>query len=76
MKFYVRRAVLGVVATPVVAGVYFVGYALLVGAGADPTNTPAGVFQNGLWLGGLLAVAFTFAPQLLALEKKIYGEGN
>lgn len=74
MKFYIRRAVLGAIATPVIAGAYFVVYALLVGAGADPTNTPAGVWGNGLMIGTIVAVMFTFAPQVLWLEKKLMGE--
>jgi hypothetical protein len=67
MKFYIRRAVLGVIATPVIAGAYFMFYALLVGAGADPTNTPDGVWANGLMMGSVLAVMFTFAPQVWKL---------
>lgn len=74
MKFYIRRAVAGAVATPIIAGAYFVVYALLVGAGADPTNTPAGVWANGLMIGTIVAVAFTFAPQILALEARLFGE--
>ena len=66
MKFYIRRAVLGIIATPVIAGIYFVGYAVLVGLGAEPTSTPQGVWENGLFMGGTLGVAFIFAPQIWA----------
>ena len=76
MKFYIRRAVAGALATPIIAGAYFAFYALLVGAGADPTNTPSGVWGNGLMFGTMIAVAFTFAPQILRLERKLYGEEN
>lgn len=76
MKFYIRRAVLGVIAVPVIAGAYFLFYALLVGAGADPTNTAQGVWENGLMMGWVLAVLFTFAPQVLWLEKKLMGDEN
>lgn len=76
MKFYIRRAVAGAIATPVIAGAYFVFYALLVGAGADPTNTPSGVWANGLMIGTIVALGFTFFPQLLKLEAKIFGEEN
>lgn len=76
MKFYIRRAVAGTIATPIIAGAYFAFYALLVGAGADPTNTASGVWANGLMMGAVVAIAFTFAPQVLWLEKKIYGEEN
>lgn len=78
MKFYIRRAVAGTIATPVIAGAYFLVYALLVGAGGTPTSTPQEVFSNGLWLGGLIAVGFTFAPQTMklvhAIERKVFGE--
>lgn len=73
MKFYIRRAVLGAVATPVVAGIYFAGYAGLVGLGAEPTATPAEVWANGLVMGATLAVLFTFAPQVWAWAMR---EGN
>lgn len=76
MKFYIRRAVVGAVAVPVVAGIYFAGYAVLIGLGAEPTNTPQGVWENGIGLGWLLAIGFTFAPQLIALEKKFFGGEN
>lgn len=73
MKFYVRRAVLGAIATPIIAGAYFVFYAVLVGLGAEPTNTPAGVWSSGLVLGATLGVAFIFAPQIWAWAMR---EGN
>jgi hypothetical protein len=74
MKFYIRRAIAGVIATPLIAGAYFVGYALLVGAGADPTNTPAGVWANGLMIGTIVAVMFTFLPQVDSILARISGE--
>jgi hypothetical protein len=78
MKFYIRRAVLGVVATPIMAGAYFLIYALLIGAGGTPTSTPQEVFSNGLWIGAFISVAFTFYPQVRMLERaidrKIFGE--
>jgi hypothetical protein len=58
--------VLGAIATPIIAGAYFVLYAGLVGLGADPTATPAEVWANGLVMGGTLGVAFIFAPQIWA----------
>ena len=74
MKYYIRRAVVGAIATPLVAGVYFVGYALLVGLGAEPTTTPQGVWDNGIFIGVTLAVMFTFLPQTLKLVDKLGGE--
>ena len=67
MKFYIRRAILGAIATPIVAGVYFIGYALLVGLGAEPTATPRGVWDNGIFIGVILAVMLTFYPQVRKL---------
>lgn len=76
MKFYIRRAIAGAIAIPFIAGAYFVVYALLVGAGADPTSTPAGVWANGLMIGTIVAVGFTFLPQVRWLERKLMGEEN
>lgn len=67
MKYYIRRAVAGAVATPIVAGIYFVGYAVLVGLGAEPTGTPAEVWNNGIMIGIVSAVMLTFAPQVWKL---------
>lgn len=74
MKFYIRRAIAGTIAIPFIAGAYFVVYALLVGAGADPTSTPAGVWANGLMIGTIVAVMFTFAPQVWKLANIGLGE--
>lgn len=76
MKFYIRRAIAGVIAIPFVAGAYFVAYALLIGAGAGINNTPSGVWANGLMIGTIVAVGFTFLPQVRWLERKLMGEEN
>jgi hypothetical protein len=74
MKFYIRRAVVGVIAVPVVAGLYTLAYLWLVVAGGEPNATSEEVFNNGLWLGGLVAVMFTFSPQVSKLLNRIVGE--
>jgi hypothetical protein len=51
MKYAFRRLLLGVVIVPLVAVVYFVFYAVLVGGGAEPTSTPIEVWNNGLMFG-------------------------
>jgi hypothetical protein len=73
-KYIVRRAVVGIVATPLVAAVYTLSYALLVGLGAQPTNTLEGVVANGFLIGTVLAVFFTFANQVKAVINRIVGE--
>ena len=71
MKFYFRRAVVGLVSVPLVAGAYLLGYALLVGAGAGAGSSATEVWATGLWIGGLVAVFLTFAPQVLTLVRKL-----
>lgn len=74
MKFYIRRAVAGVLAIPVVAGVYtFIWLALII-AGAEASLSASEVFQNGLGLGVIIAVMFTFSPQVSRLLNRITGE--
>lgn len=73
MKFYIRRAVVGVIAIPVVAGLYTFAYLWLIIAGGEPTVSSEEVFNNGLWLGGLVAVMFTFSKQVSRLLDRIVG---
>lgn len=76
MKFYIRRAVAGVIAVPVVAVAWTAVYFMLLVIGGEPQQTIGETFQNGLFLGGVLAVVFTFAPQFNKLIDKISGEAN
>jgi hypothetical protein len=73
MKFYIRRAVVGVIAVPVVAGLYTFAYLWLVIAGGEPNVSSEEVFNNGLWLGALIAVMLTFSPQVSKLLNRIVG---
>lgn len=57
-KYVFRRAVAGVVITPLVALGWLVFYALLVGAGAEPTSTASEVWSNGLVLGVVVSLVF------------------
>ena len=68
MKYVFRRAVLGVVATPIVAFAWVLFIATLIGLGAEPTASVNQVWNDGLWLGVIVAVLFTFLP-LLNKEK-------
>jgi hypothetical protein len=74
MKFVIRRAVVGVIALPVVAGVYLFGYVALVAVGAEPNLTIEAVWNNGLLIGSVSAVCFAFATQLDKFITKIVGE--
>jgi hypothetical protein len=57
-KYVIRRAVVGIVITPLVALVWLFGIALLIGAGAEPTATANQVWLDGLWLGVAVSVVF------------------
>jgi hypothetical protein len=74
MKFYIRRALVGIVSIPIVAGLYTFGYLCLVIAGAEPNASIREVVENGLWLGGLVAVMFTFSPQISKFLDNLVGE--
>ena len=64
MKYVFRRAVLGVIATPIVAFAWVLFIAVLIGLGAEPTANVNQVWNDGLWLGVISAVIFTFGPLL------------
>jgi hypothetical protein len=64
MKYVIRRAVAGVVAVPVIAGVYVLGMAGLIGLGAGVSFSIEQAWSNGLVLGFASAVVFAFYPQL------------
>jgi hypothetical protein len=69
-KYTFRRLALGVVIVPLVASAWFLFYALLVGAGAGATNTPSGVFTDGLWIGVMATLALAFWEQIEYLFEK------
>jgi small neutral amino acid transporter SnatA (MarC family) len=74
MKFYIRRAVAGVIAIPFVAGAWVFFYLMLLVAGAEPSQSLEDTFNNGLFIGWTVAVMFTFSPQVSKLLAKISGE--
>jgi len=57
-KYVIRRAVLGIVITPLVALVWLIGIAMLIGMGAEPTASASQVWVDGLWLGVAVSVVF------------------
>jgi ABC-type sulfate transport system permease component len=61
-RFVIRRAVAGVVIAPVVAGLYVVGVALLVGLGATASVDSGEAWGIG-WLYGIAsALVFVVFP--------------
>ena len=71
MKYVIRRAILGIVSIPFVAGAWVFFYLLLLLAGAEPNQSIGDTFNNGMFIGGTLAVVLTFYPQLYNLMNKI-----
>jgi hypothetical protein len=65
LKYIIRRLVLGALLTPVIAGIYWFGYAALVGLGATPTTTSSGAYQNGLEFGFAITIVFAFYEKLM-----------
>lgn len=74
MKFVVRRAVVGAVALPIVAGAYVFGYLALEVLGAGSSLKLSEIWNNGLLIGFVSALVFTFAKQLDTLISKVVGE--
>jgi hypothetical protein len=58
MKFVIRRAVVGVMAMPLIAGLYVAIYTWFVLVGGEPNQTLNEVWNTGLWIGGVVAVLF------------------
>jgi hypothetical protein len=71
MKYVIRRAILGVVSIPVVAGTYIALYAFLVLAGADSWMSFDEVFDNGVNIAIVVAIILTFYPQFSRLVDKL-----
>jgi hypothetical protein len=71
MKFVIRRALLGVVSIPLIAGAYVFLYLLLVLAGGDPTQTISETFFIGIQIASVVAVILTFYPQFSKFVNKL-----
>ena len=74
MKFYIRRAVAGVIALPLVAGAWCFLYLALIAIGGEPTQTLTETYNNGLLVGSVVAVMFTFSPQVSTFLNRVAGE--
>lgn len=71
MKYVIRRAILGLIGIPVVAGVYLFGYTTLLLAGAEPNATFTEVWNNGILIGVTCAIFLTFQPQFSKFLDKL-----
>jgi len=74
MKFVIRRAALGLVVMPVVAGTYVLSYAVGYAWSGGVAISLGEVWNTGLTIGFVLAVAFAFATQLDKFSARVIGE--
>lgn len=74
MKFVIRRALVALLALPLVAGAYVFGFLALEVMGASSGLELAQIWNNGFLIGAVSAVAFAFATQLDKFISKIVGE--
>jgi hypothetical protein len=61
VKFFIRRLIVAPLVVLFTASAWFGSIAALVGLGAAPTGSPAGVWQLGLIIGGLVSLVFLFS---------------
>ena len=71
MKLFIRRAIVGVISIPFVAGAWVFLYLLLLLAGAEPNQSLSDTFNNGLLIASVVALAIIFQPQLSKFLDKI-----
>jgi hypothetical protein len=62
VAYTIIRLLLGLVITPLVAGVWVVIYGLLVANGAGQAHTLGEVWTNGLVLGSVVSLALVIVP--------------
>lgn len=71
MKYAIRRALVGVISIPFVAGAYTFVYLALMVLGAEPTTSSLGeTFANGVNIAIVIALILTFFPQFTKLVNK------
>ena len=71
MKFLIRRALVGIVSIPFVAGAYLFLNLLLIALGADAQYTVEDAFYNGIEIGIVIALVITFYPQFSRFLDKL-----
>jgi hypothetical protein len=64
MKYVIRRLVAGLLIAPTVAVAYVCLYAFLILIGGEPTSGIVDTFNNGLWMGGVVAIGLQFIHKL------------
>jgi hypothetical protein len=74
VKYVIRRGVVGLLALPVVAGTYVFVYVLLGSLGNSLSVSLDTIWNNGLLIGSVSAVAFAFATQIDKLMARLVGE--
>jgi hypothetical protein len=74
MKYVIRRAVVGLLALPVVAGTYVFVYVLLGSLGDSLALSLNEIWNNGLLIGSVSAIAFAFATQIDKFVSRLVGE--
>jgi hypothetical protein len=74
MKYVIRRAVLGAIAVPVVAGTYVFCFVLLGSLTNSVSSTLDEILANGILIGSVSAVAFAFATQIDRFVSRLVGE--
>lgn len=74
MKFIIRRAIAGLIAMPVVAGLYVLNYVLLALFGGGFSSTFGELWFTGFQIGFVVAVVFAFATQLDNFVARLVGE--
>ena len=70
MKYAIRRALVGVISIPLVAGGYTFFYLSLLILGAEPTASLTEVYGNGINIAIVIAIILTFFPQFTKLVNK------
>lgn len=70
MKYAIRRALLGIVSIPFVAGAYTFLYLTLLLLGAEPGQSISETFFIGCQIAFVFAIILTFYPQFTKLVDK------
>ena len=70
MKYAIRRAIVGVISIPLVAGAYTFFYLTLLLMGAEPTSSLSDTYANGINIAIVIAIILTFFPQFTKLVNK------